>query len=62
MINPDGQKYDFGDIVHTSIKELWNSNKYEGAGKSAKNRDHARHVREAIVCAICTPPSNFVDV
>ena len=21
------QKYDFGDIVHTSIKELWNSNK-----------------------------------
>jgi len=37
MINPDGsvlprcayypQKYDSGDIVHTSIKELWNSNK-----------------------------------
>ena len=72
VINPDGsvspccayypQKYDFGDIVHTSIKELWNSNKYKEARKSAKSRDHVRHVREANVCAICTLLGNFVDV
>ena len=39
----------YSSIVHTSIKELWNSNKYKEARKSAKNRDHVRHVREAIV-------------